>query len=110
MECVTNALGRLVPTQLADRKLRPYEGKLADPVHKTLHSAWVLSKGDDSADHGAEKHHPGIVRLLEHVHQSADGVNNARQGIPTVDDGPAEPDAEDKRDVDLFRFDGQKDG
>jgi len=45
MEFVKNALGRKIPTELEGRKLRPYEGKLAEPIYTTLSRKIRMSKG-----------------------------------------------------------------
>ncbi len=45
MKFVKNALGRRIPTELEGRKLRPYEGKLAEPIYPALSRKIRMSKG-----------------------------------------------------------------
>jgi citrate lyase subunit alpha/citrate CoA-transferase len=45
VEFVENASGRKVPTELAGRKLRPYEGKLAEPIYPTLQKKLKMKTG-----------------------------------------------------------------
>lgn len=45
MEFVDNAAGRKVPKELNGIKLRPYEGKLAEPIYSTLQKKIRMSSG-----------------------------------------------------------------
>jgi citrate lyase subunit alpha/citrate CoA-transferase len=45
MEFTTNAAGRKVPKELDGRALRPYEGKLAEPIYPTLQKKVKMSSG-----------------------------------------------------------------
>jgi citrate lyase subunit alpha/citrate CoA-transferase len=47
MEFVTNAAGRKVPKELSGRELRPYEGKLAEPIYPTLQKKIKMCHGEN---------------------------------------------------------------
>jgi citrate lyase subunit alpha/citrate CoA-transferase len=45
MDFSINASGRKIPSHLGERKLRPYEGKLAEPIYPTLQKNIRMGKG-----------------------------------------------------------------
>ncbi|UCF07241.1 MAG: hypothetical protein JSW28_06195 [Thermoplasmata archaeon] len=93
MDFNTNALGRRVPTELAERKLRPYEGKLADPAYRTLQRNIRMYRGESKLTDSLEKAirrtglSDGMTISFHHCLRNGDDVINtvvdtiARMGI-----------------------------
>jgi citrate lyase subunit alpha/citrate CoA-transferase len=95
MEFTENASGRKVPTELAGRKLRPYEGKLADPIYPTLQKKLRMKTGPkvlDSLEDAIKKIglSDGMTVSFHHCLRNGDEVINmvmgtiAKMGIKNI--------------------------
>jgi citrate lyase subunit alpha/citrate CoA-transferase len=95
MDFTTNAAGRKVPTELAGRKLRPYEGKLAEPIYQGMQKKIKMSKGPKvigSLGEAIEKVElsDGMTISFHHCLRNGDDVINmvidtiAKMGIKNI--------------------------
>ena len=55
MELTTNAADRRVPKELDGRKLRPYQGKLAEPIYSTLQKKLRMWRGESKVTSSLEE-------------------------------------------------------